>query len=491
MKDMSEMSEMSDMSEISREPLDQYTFDQTHSTEATRALAPAENGERSEPANLAGRIMATRTHGKVAFADLHDRTGSIQLIAEAEKTRAFEDFTSIHVGDHIGIHGLAGRSKRGEPSVYVSDWVTLARTQVSFPNLGELSDPELKARQRYLDLAVNPDVMQRFMQRSRIVSGIRNMLDSEGFVAVETPILQLVHGGASARPFETHHNDLDVDLSLRIAPELYLKRLIVGGMERVYELGKVFRNEGSSTRHNPEFTMMEVYAAYWDYEDQMDLTERMVARLAMDLHGTTEIEYQGRGVDLTPPWDRKTMDGAVSAELGEEVNLETPIAHLRKLCDQFEIEYAKSVGPGALIEKLFEKTVEKDLWGPVFVTDHPAEISPLAREHRTRPGYTERFEAIVAGRELCNAYTELNDAEIQYERFLQQEGIKGVDAEAMPMDFDYVRALMYGMPPTAGMGIGIDRLAMLLTDAPSISDVILFPTKRPDGFKLDETAFQK
>jgi lysyl-tRNA synthetase class 2 len=300
---------------------------------------------------------------------------------------------------------------------------------------------------------------------------------------VETPILQPIHGGAAAKPFETHHNALDIDLFMRVAPELYLKRLVVGGMTRVFEIGKVFRNEGISTRHNPEFTMMEAYAAYWDHEDQMKLTEDLVAGIAQELHGTTEIEYQGRAVDLSTPWERNPMDVLVSRELGEEVAVETPISRMRAICESLGIEFDPGDGQGKLLQEMYEKLVESKLWGPIFVTDYPKEISPLARDHRARPGYTERFEGIVAGSEICNGFSELNDPREQYFRFRDQEDTVDRDDEAMRMDFDYIRALKYGLPPTAGLGIGIDRLAMLMTDAPSIRDVILFPTNRPVGYR--------
>jgi lysyl-tRNA synthetase class 2 len=321
------------------------------------------------------------------------------------------------------------------------------------------------------------------MQRSATVSYVRRFLDDLGFVEVETPILQTLHGGAAAKPFTTHHNALDMELYLRIAPELYLKRLVVGGMTRVFEIGKDFRNEGMSPKHNPEFTMLEVYAAYWDGAKQMELTEQLVAGASEKINGTTIITNNGREVNLTPPWPRRTMDGLVSEALGQEVSLETPYEDLVELAQKHGVEVKPSYGPGKLLLEIYEKVVEDDLWGPIFVTDYPAEVSPLARDHRSRPGYTERFEAIVAGRELCNGFSELNDPEIQYRRFQDQERASQDDKETMPMDYDYIRALQYGLPPTAGLGIGIDRLVMLLTDTNSIRDIILFPTMRPDNFK--------
>jgi lysyl-tRNA synthetase class 2 len=299
---------------------------------------------------------------------------------------------------------------------------------------------------------------------------------------VETPVLQPIYGGAAARPFVTHHNTLDMELYMRVAPELYLKRLVIGGFTKVFEIGKVFRNEGISTKHNPEFTMMEAYAAYWDHTNQMRLTEKLFETVALELHGTTSIEYQGREVDLSTPWERKPMDSMVSERLGDEFTVDTALNKLRSVCESFEIEFDNKDRQGKLIQKLYEKLVEDDLWGPIFVTEYPEEISPLARGHRTRPGYTERFEGIVAGKEVCNGFSELNDPRDQYFRFLEQEDSADRDDESMKMDFDYIRALKYGLPPTAGLGIGIDRLVMLMTNAPSIRDVILFPTNRPDGY---------
>lgn len=473
------------MTERSREPKDQYGFPATHKASEIRDLAL--DPENDTVASIAGRILSMRDLGNLVFADLHDETGQIQLVTDCTSTPDFESFTRNNVGDWLGVHGVPRLTRRGEPSLFVSDWVTLARTEIPFPkdiaDREAIVDPETRVRQRYLDLTLNRESLERFIMRSQIVSGIRRRLEEQGFLEVETPILQPVHGGAAARPFETHHNALDMELSLRIAPELYLKRLTVAGLQRVFEIGKVFRNEGISTQHNPEFTIMEVYAANWDYADQMRLTENLVSSLAQELHSSTTITYQGREVDLSSPWERRTMDSLVSEAVGEEVTIGAGVEKLRSLCDQHGIHYEEVYGPGRLLLELFEELVEDKLWGPIFVHDYPEEVSPLARSHRSRPGYTERFEAIVAGSELANAYTELNDAHTQYERFLQQESTKDHDDEAMSMDHDYIRALMYGMPPTAGLGIGVDRLVMLLTNASTIGDVVLFPTRKPDGWK--------
>ncbi|MEO5627471.1 MAG: lysine--tRNA ligase [Candidatus Saccharimonadales bacterium] len=475
------------MSEASRRPEDQYVFSQTYSSAEILAEIEASPTvsfeERIPDVNVAGRVMALRDQGNLVFADLRDITGTVQLIAEQGVTDAYEELAQTSTGDWLGVIGEAGLSKRGQPSIYVNDWTKLAETQEPFPRRGGLIDPETRVRRRYLDLASNEDSRQRFVQRSKMVAGIRELLSKDGFLEVETPILQSVHGGAAARPFETHHNALNIDLSLRIAPELYLKRLVVGGFERVFEIGRNFRNEGISQRHNPEFTMMEVYAAYWDYEDQMRLTERLVSEMAkLVTGGSTVVEYQGEPLDLTPPWTRTPMDRLLSDKLGEDIDINTPMSRLEALCRRFNIGYEPEFGPGKLVTELYEATTEADLWDPIFVTDYPAEVSPLARGHRTKPGYTERFEGVVAKRELCNGYTELNDPLVQYQRFMQQEGVKEVDDEAMPIDHDYIRALRYGLPPTAGMGIGVDRLAMLLTNTANIRDVVLFPTMRPDGY---------
>jgi lysyl-tRNA synthetase class 2 len=472
------------MSEVSRNPGAQYAFEATHTSLAARELI--ESGGEAHGVAMGGRLLALRDQGKIAFGDLHDHEGSIQVVADPNGTSGFEDFTHNTVGDWLGIMGEPGRTKRGEPSIFVRDWVKLAETEIAFPGSGQvISDPETVARQRYLDLAVNHDSVQRFKDRSRVVSAVRRNLEEQDFMEVETPMLQTVHGGAAAQPFETHHNALDIDLSLRIAPELYLKRLVVGGLSRVFEIGKVFRNEGVSPRHNPEFTMMEVYAAYWDYDKQMELTENLVSSVAEEIHGSPVISYRGKEVDLTPPWPREPMDGLLSERLGRELSLNTDINELRKLCSENDVPIEEGYGPGKLLLKLYEKTVEPDLWSPIFVTDYPEEVSPLARSHRSRPGYTERFEGIVAGTEICNGFSELNDPKEQYHRFCEQEAASEYDDEAMPMDYDYIRALKYGLPPTAGLGIGIDRLVMLMTDSPSIRDVVLFPTLKPDNYTTD------
>lgn len=462
-------------------PAEQYSFPHSHSV--AEALAAAQNGQEI-PVAIAGRLLGRRDQGRLYFGDVRDDSGEeVQIVATTD-TPEFEGLKAANVGDWVGIYGTTGKTRRGEPSVFAQDWALLAATEVNFPDKRTgITSEEIRARQRYLDLATNVISLERFKARSQIVAGVRDYLHTRGFMEVETPYLHTVHGGASARPFTTHHNALDLELSLRIAPELPLKRLVVGGLTRVFEIGRNFRNEGISPRHNPEFTSMEVYAAYWDYEDQMRLTEELIQKLALQQHGTTEITYQGRTIDLSAPWPRRTMDSLVSDAVGKDVTIETPVRTLKSLCKKHGVELKPTDGPGAMLVGLYEKLVEGNLEGPIFVTDYPQEVSPLARSHRSRPGYTERFEGIVAGREICNGYTELNNAREQYQRFLDQAKLEGIDDEAMPMDDDYVRALQYGLPPTAGLGIGIDRLVMLLTDTNNIRDVILFPTMRPDGFK--------
>lgn len=317
--------------------------------------------------------------------------------------------------------------------------------------------------------------------RSRIVSLTRRFMEERGYMEVETPVLHPIPGGALAKPFTTHHNALDAELFLRIAPELYLKRLVVGGFPRVFEIGRVFRNEGMSTRHNPEFTMLECYEAFGDYEVHMALTEQLVAELAMDLHGTTDLDYDSRTIDVATPWRRVPLAEVLSEQIGEEVSIDTPVDELRRLCGVHQVPVKPSYGPGKLLLELYEKTTEHTLWDPTFVCDYPVEVSPLSRGHRSQPGLTERFEGIVAGRELCNGFSELVDPDVQRERFEDQvrQGDAG-DDEAMVLDEDYLRALDYGLPPTVGLGIGIDRLVMLLTGTTSIRDVVLFPTLRPE-----------
>jgi lysyl-tRNA synthetase class 2 len=462
-----------------------YRFERTASTAELRAaydgLEPGE--ETGRVVSVAGRVMLVRAQGKLAFATMRDGSGAeIQLFALAALTERFDDFGGLSLGDWVGVTGEVVKTKRGELSVKVQSWVVLAETRRGFGDKWHgITDVDTRYRQRYVDLWANPESRATFLARSRIVSLTRRWLEDRGFIEVETPVFHPIPGGAHARPFTTHHNALDLDLFLRIAPELYLKRLTVGGFEKVFEIARVFRNEGVSTRHNPEFTMLELYEAYADYEDAMRLVEELIAHLAIELHGTTVLTYGGRELDLTAPWRRATMLDLIEEHTGLRLDVRMPIEDLRNLAQEHGVEVKDDYGQGKLILEIYEKTTEMHLWGPVFVTDYPKEVSPLARDHRELPDMVERFEAIVAGRELLNAFSELVDPDEQRARFEAQARAKaGGDDEAMAVDEDYLRALEYGLPPTAGLGIGIDRLVMLLTDTASIRDVVLFPTLRPE-----------
>ena len=438
--------------------------------------------ETQDVVTIAGRLMLRRVQGKLAFGTLDDSSGRIQLFAPAKSTPDFEDFCDLNLGDWLGVTGAVMTTRRGELSVRVDSWIRLAEARRPFPDKWHgISDTETRYRQRYVDLWVTPEARRAFQTRSRMISLTRSFLEDRGAMEVETPIFHPIPGGANARPFTTHHNALDLDLFLRIAPELYLKRLTVAGFEKVFEIGRVFRNEGVSTRHNPEFTMLELYEAYADYQDIMCLVEELVEHLAIELTGSTVPSVGDRELDVAKPWRRATMTELIEESIEVSLTLETPVEELREIASQHEVPIKDSYGPGKLILEIFEKTTESSLWDPVYVTDYPIEVSPLAREHRSNPGMTERFEAIVAGRELCNGFSELVDPEQQRIRFENQaaQNADG-DDEAMLVDEDYLRALEYGLPPTGGVGIGMDRLAMLLTGATSIRDVVLFPTLRPE-----------
>ena len=459
-----------------------------YETDATAAgLAVTHDGlddgaETDQVVSVAGRLMLRRVQGKLTFGTLQDASGRIQLFAPAKVTPDYDAFGELSLGDWIGVRGIVMKTRRGELSVRVDDWTLLAEATRPFPDKWHgLSDPDTRYRQRYVDLWVTPEARDALAARSRIMSLTRRWLEERAFIEVETPVFHPIPGGALARPFVTHHNALDQDLYLRIAPELYLKRLTVGGFERVFEMARVFRNEGLSTRHNPEFTMLELYQAYADYGDMMALTEELVAHLATELHGGTVLTYQDRPVDVTVPWRRATLAELVSERIDTAVHVGLPRDELAVLAGRWDVDVQDDWGPGKILLELFEKTTEGTLWDPVFVLDYPTEVSPLARPHRETEGVVERFEAIVTGRELCNAFSELTDPAVQRARFEEQAAQRDAgDDEAMVVDADYVRALEYGLPPTGGLGIGMDRLVMLLTDAASIRDVLLFPTLRPE-----------
>ncbi len=438
--------------------------------------------ESETEVKLAGRVMAIRGHGKAAFLDLMDKTGKIQLYVRkdvlGEENYALIKFMDI--GDIVGVTGTAFRTHMGEVSIRTTALDILSKSLRPLPEKWHgLKDVEMRYRQRYVDLIVNPGVRKTFMLRSQIIRSVREILDNKDFLEVETPIMHSIAGGAAARPFITYHNALDMELYLRIAPELYLKRLIVGGLERVYELGRVFRNEGIDIKHNPEFTMVEIYQAYADFNDLMALTETIVSQTAQKVLGTMKITYEGTEIDLTPSWERLTMIEAVAKYTGVDFAGVTDLAKARKLADSINVPYKENFGVGKIINACFDEHVEDKLIQPTFITGHPKEISPLAKSSEADPEITDRFEGYVFGRELCNGFTELNDPIDQKERFLKQvEERENGDEEANMMDEDFVTALEYGLPPTGGLGIGIDRLVMFLTDSNSIRDVLLFPHMR-------------
>lgn len=445
-------------------------------------LSKEELEEKQVEVNLAGRIMAKRGMGKASFAHIQDLSGRIQIyvrqdsIAEAQ----YEAFSILDLGDIIGVKGVLFKTKTGETTIKVKELEVLSKSLYPLPEkFHGLKDVELRYRQRYVDLIINPDVQKTFIARSRIIQSMRRYLDSQGYLEVETPTLHSIAGGAAARPFITHHNALDMELYMRIAIELHLKRLIVGGLEKVYEIGRVYRNEGISTRHNPEFTMIELYEAYADYKDIMALTENMIAHIAQEVLGTQVISYQGHEVDLKPQWRRVSMVDAVKEVVGVDFSVDMSNEEAHRLAKEHKVPVEPHMTFGHILNAFFEQFVEETLIQPTFVTGHPVEISPLAKKNDVDPRFTDRFELFIVAREHANAFSELNDPIDQRQRFEAQmkEKEQGND-EAHEMDEDFLRALEYGMPPTGGLGIGIDRLIMLLTNSPSIRDVLLFPHMR-------------
>ena len=438
----------------------------------------------NQEVTIAGRLMTIRGHGKACFANLSDRSGQMQIYAKIDVLgeEAYRQFTELDLGDLIGVTGTVFRTHRGQITVQVHRWELLTKALRPLPEKWHgLKDVDIRYRQRYLDLISNQDVRETFIKRTRIISSIRRFLDARGFLEVETPVLSVIAGGGHARPFNTHHNALDLDLTLRIALELYHKRLIVGGLERVYEIGKCFRNEGISTKHNPEFTMIELYQAYGDLTDMMELVETLFAQVAREGLGSEQLTYQGTAIDLTPPWTRLSMTDAIKQETGidwiqEATSDEAALA----LAERLGIKTKELKTKGQVLDEIFDVFVEPKLIQPTFIVDYPIEVSPLAKRKPDQPELTDRFELFIYGREMANAFTELNDPLDQRERFVAQarEKAKG-NEEAMVWDEDFLVALEHGMPPAGGMGIGIDRLVMLLTDSPSIRDVILFPLMRP------------
>ena len=433
--------------------------------------------------SLAGRLISKRLMGKAGFAHIRDAEGDIQLYfrIDALGEEKYDEFKKIDIGDIIGVKGEVFTTHKGEISVKVADFTLLTKSLRPLPEKYHgLKDTEIRYRKRYLDLIVNPEVKDVFVKRSAIIASIRTFLNERGFIEVETPILNTIMGGANARPFVTHHNTLDMDMYLRIAPELYLKRLIVGGFDKVYEMGRLFRNEGMDTRHNPEFTTMELYQAYADYSDMMDITEELYKYCAEKVLGTTLLNYQGEEVDLGKKWERVTMTDIVKKVTGIDFGGDPDMTAIRAQAKALGVELAPDDGWGNALYKVFDEKVEETLTGPIFVIDYPVEVSPLAKRKPSDPRLTERFEFFINAREMGNAFSELNDPEDQRARFEDQvkKREKG-DDEAQMMDEDYVTALEYGLPPTGGLGIGIDRMVMLFTDSASIRDVLLFPTMKP------------
>lgn len=452
---------------------------------------------------LAGRLMSSRIMGKASFAELQDSSGRIQIYINRDQICPGEDKTMYDVvfrhlldlGDFIGVKGYTFITKTGETSVHASELVLLSKSLRPLPVVkidadgvvhDAFTDPEMRYRQRYVDLVVNPGVRKVFEDRSRMYNTMRSYLNTKGYLEVETPILQPLYGGAAARPFKTHHNTLDMTLYLRIANELYLKRLIVGGFDGVYEFSKDFRNEGMSRFHNPEFTQIELYVAYKDYTWMMNLVEEMIEQVALDIHGKTQVRVGDHLIDFKRPWKRFTMFEAIQHFTGIDISAMNE-TELRETARKLNIHVDASMGKGKIIDEIFGEKCESQLIQPTFITDYPVEMSPLAKKHRSKPGLVERFEAICNGKEICNAFSELNDPIDQRERFEEQLELgKRGDEEAMMLDEDFLRALEYGMPPTSGLGIGMDRLAMIMTNSNSIQDVLFFPQMKPEGKPLPE-----
>lgn len=463
-----------------KDPFKITKYNRTHTSEEVK-----NNFEELEnkDVRVAGRIMAKRIMGKASFCHIQDMQGKIQSYVSINDLgeESYNEFKTYDIGDIIGIEGFVFKTKTEEISIHAKKVTLLTKSLRPLPEkFHGLKDTELRYRQRYVDLIMNPEVKDTFLIRSKIIKEIKNVLDKKGYVEVDTPILNSILGGANARPFRTHHNTLNMDMYLRIANELYLKRLIVGGFDKVYELGRMFRNEGISIKHNPEFTNIELYAAYEDYNDMMDITEEIISTVALKVLGTTKITYQGTPIDLTPRWRRITMIDSIKEVTGVDFNEIETDEEARQALIKMGIPVEGEISRGLAINLAFEEKVEETLIQPTFICDYPVEVSHLTKRKPSDPRLTERFELFIGGREYGNAYSELNDPIDQYERFLEQ--VKEREAgneEAVEMDDDFIQALEYGMPPTGGLGIGVDRLIMLLTDSASIRDIILFPTMKP------------
>ena len=483
---------LANLQQAGKDPFQITKYDVTHhSTDIKNNFEELEG----KTVRIAGRVMSKRVMGKASFCNVQDLPGNIQVYVARDSIgeESYADFKKYDVGDIVGIEGEVFKTKTGEISVHASQVILLSKSLQILPEkFHGLTNTDIRYRQRYTDLIMNQDVKDTFVKRSKIISAIRRYLDGQGFLEVETPMLVSNAGGAAARPFETHYNALDEDVKLRISLELYLKRLIVGGMERVFEIGRVFRNEGLDTRHNPEFTLMELYQAYTDYYGMMDLTENMFRYVAQEVCGTTVIPYAEETIDLGKPFERLTMVDAVKKYAGVDFDQIPDTAAAKKLADEKGVHYEERHAKGDILNLFFEEFVEEHLIQPVFIMDHPVEISPLTKRKPDKPDYVERFELFIYGREMCNAYSELNDPIDQRERFKAQEAaLAAGDEEANTTDEDFMNALEIGMPPTGGIGYGIDRLVMLLTNSPAIRDVLLFPTMKTLDPKKAENKAEK
>tara|TARA_Y100000780_G_scaffold231414_1_gene256725 strand:- start:23113 stop:24594 length:1482 start_codon:yes stop_codon:yes gene_type:complete len=463
-----------------------YKYERTGlATEIQEKYASLEDGEKNPEAvfKVAGRVMTKRPMGKAAFFNIQDTTGKMQIYLKKEEISEEEKavFANMDIGDIVGVEGYAFKTKKGEVSIHTQKIEMLCKSIEPLPEkFHGLADIELKYRHRHLDLIMDSDSRKVFETRAKILKEIRAYLDAQGFLEVETPMLQPIYGGAAAKPFATHHNALDMQLFMKISPETYLKRLIVGGMEKVYDMNRNFRNEGIDRTHNPEFTMIEWYEAYTDYFDQMERVETLMESLAVKLKGSAKFEYQGKELDFTTPWRRLSMVDAIK-EYGEMDVEAMSDEEIFSACKKIGTSLEKAGRRGEMISELFELVAEEKLWNPTFITDYPVDISPLTKMHREKKDYVERFELFIGGMELANSYSELNDPIDQYERLKDQEAQRVVNEEAQPMDEDFMHAIDVGMPPTGGLGLGIERVVMLLTDRPSIRDIILFPTLRPQA----------
>ena len=470
------------LKEAGRNPFEQTRYDRTA---YAQQIADHFDEMENQPVSIAGRIMSKRAMGKASFFDVADASGRIQIYIKRDIVGedTYDQFKKWDIGDIVGVKGEVFRTKHGEISIRATEAILLSKSLLPLPEkFHGLTNTDLRYRQRYVDLIMNPDVRDVFVKRSMIIKELRAFLDNKGYLEVETPVLHNIAGGAAARPFITHHNTLNIDMYLRIALELHLKRLIVGGFDKVYEIGRVFRNEGMDTKHNPEFTMLEFYQAYADYEDIMNLTEELLRDVTMKVLGTTKVVYGGEEIDLGKPFERITMVDAVKKYTGVDFNEIHTLEEARAVAKEHNIQYEERHLKGDILNLFFDEFVEDKLIQPTFLMGHPVEISPLSKRNKDNPGYTERFELFITGREFANAFSELNDPIDQKERFEHQLELKAQgDEEATDMDNDFITALEYGLPPTGGFGMGVDRLVMFLTNQPSIRDVLLFPTMKPIG----------